>query len=124
MRLFCPEEVYCLSLLWSLQCHSVALLSCLYFAHLLKLTPTPPPLTDQMVLPARFHKVSLSGNALTSVSNTAFASNNTNVLLLDLTANTLQSVGPNAFAGLANLQTLDLSNNNIREICNQVRWCW
>lgn len=71
---------------------------------------------DLMVFPALFHKVSLSGNNLSAIGKASFASNNTNVLELDLSANILESVGPNTFDGLANLISLDLSNNKIKVI--------
>ncbi|KAA0189425.1 hypothetical protein HAZT_HAZT003512 [Hyalella azteca] len=70
------------------------------------------------VVPLRFKKVDLSNNRLRNFTATTFSSNNSHVTELDMAANLLSVIPPNAFVNLPGLLKLDLSNNEIQIITN------
>ncbi|XP_018008186.1 carboxypeptidase N subunit 2 [Hyalella azteca] len=75
-------------------------------------------LHDGAVVPLRFKKVDLSNNRLRNFTATTFSSNNSHVTELDMAANLLSVIPPNAFVNLPGLLKLDLSNNEIQIITN------
>lgn len=73
-------------------------------------------MSDNMVIPVRFVVVNFAGNKISFIRKATFATNNTHVKSVDVSANRLEFLENEGFANLPSLQKLDLSNNLIANL--------
>ncbi|KAK3094725.1 hypothetical protein FSP39_005467 [Pinctada imbricata] len=75
-------------------------------------------LKEQITSPSQVETLIFSRNRIKFISGSGFLSNARNLTELDLSLNMISEINSDAFGGLANLKTLNLSGNSLNESVN------